>query len=100
MLRATRDAAFKVDLDLDLEAALPSYTLVSGLPTYDEALDQLQRMRQLRRSSSAQKAIETAVAAAMAAGNLVAVRRLQHMRQLSVGELIQYSFRSNSFDKS
>ncbi|XP_052128050.1 protein commissureless 2 homolog [Frankliniella occidentalis] len=83
----------------DPESPLPNYTLVSGLPTYDEALDQLQQRRELRRSSSAQRAIELAVAAARAAGNLMAVRRLQNIRHMSVGDLIQYTFRSNSFDK-
>ncbi|KAK3910695.1 Protein commissureless 2 [Frankliniella fusca] len=81
----------------DMESALPNYTLVSGLPTYDEALDQLQQRRELRRSSSAQRAIELAVAAARAAGNLMAVKRLQAIRRLSVGDLIQYSFRAEPF---
>lgn len=86
--------------ETDVEATLPSYTLVSGLPTYDEALDQLQRRRELRRSSSAQRAIEVALAAARAAGNLMTVKKLQAVRQLSVHSLLQYTFRSNSFDKS
>lgn len=41
-----------LDLYTTLEGEpLPNYTLVSGLPTYDEALEQIRRARELRRAS-------------------------------------------------
>ena len=73
------------------EAPLPSYTLVSGLPTYEQALEQLAQMKALRRMSSGNNALETAAAAS---ANNKGVPAKLTIHRLSVGEL--FGLRKNS----
>ncbi|KAI4466122.1 commissureless [Holotrichia oblita] len=75
----------------DLEGAnaenesLPSYTIVSGLPSYDEALEQLKKVKEL--SSSTSKDQAAGLAASAKSEDLLAQN--PQLQTISVIELFQ-----------
>jgi hypothetical protein len=70
----------------DVES-LPSYTIVSGLPTYDEALEQL---RQVNESHTDTKMVEVQAQSTQKNSANSDSRQLQSMAKLSVMEFMQF----------
>jgi hypothetical protein len=70
----------------DVES-LPSYTVVSGLPTYDEALEQLRQVRELRTEL---KMVEAQAQNMQNNGANNGSRRQQPLAKLAVTEFTQY----------
>lgn len=69
----------------DVES-LPSYTVVSGLPTYDEALEQLRQVRELR---TEMKMVEAQEQNTQISGTNNGSRRQQPLAKLAVTEFTQ-----------
>jgi hypothetical protein len=70
----------------DVES-LPSYTIVSGLPTYDEALEQLRQVHELRTDT---KMVEAQAQNAQNNSTNSDSRQLQAVAKLSVTEFMQF----------
>lgn len=70
----------------DVES-LPSYTVVSGLPTYDEALEQLRQVRELR---TEMKMVEAEAQNTQNNGTNNGSRHQQPLAKLAVTEFTQY----------
>jgi hypothetical protein len=71
----------------DVES-LPSYTVVSGLPTYDEALEQLRQVRELR---TGMKMVEAQAQNTENNCRNNGNRHQQPLAKLAVTELTQYT---------
>lgn len=80
----------------DLEAAnaesesLPSYTIVSGLPSYEEALEQLKKVKELTSSPSSSASKDQAIAVSTKTEETArSLACSQQMQTISVIELFQ-----------
>ncbi|XP_015588155.1 protein commissureless 2 homolog [Cephus cinctus] len=71
--------------------SLPSYTLVSGLPSYEEALEQLKMVQALRRGESGCeiKQIEAESPTSQGATSTIGQNQANQMSRLSVAEFLQ-----------
>jgi hypothetical protein len=70
----------------DVES-LPSYTVVSGLPTYDEALEQLRQVHELQTET---KLVEAEAQNTQNNSTNNDSRRQQPLAKLAVTEFMQY----------
>lgn len=73
--------------------SLPSYTIVSGLPSYDEALEQLKKVKELSSTSSSSASPKDQLAVVASPKTEEAARSLspvqQQLQTISVIELFQ-----------